>query len=74
MTAATTTPGCKPSKILQPIDAAIEAFAPGWREDAETAAADLLVDLHHWCDRQGLDFDVLHARAAGYYVEETDNG
>jgi len=39
-------------------------------EDAETTIGDLLADLMHLCDREGVDFHTCVARASDHYEEE----
>lgn len=56
---------------------AVKAFAervfhnPADREDAETVFGDLLVDLFHWADRHGVDFEEQLRNALRNYEEET---
>ena len=50
---------------------ALEAFQDETRTDDEDAVADLLCDLRHWCDRNGMDFRIELARAMNHYREET---
>lgn len=52
-------------------EAAIAAFVVATGTDPEDALADLLGDLIHWCDRNGLDFDHELHRGRGYYADET---
>lgn len=40
--------------------------------DTEAALSDLLTDLRHFCDREGLDYERYAARARNNYVRETD--
>jgi hypothetical protein len=40
-------------------------------EDLDEAVGDLLCDLMHLADREGLDFTLLVERAMGNYAEET---
>lgn len=40
-------------------------------EDGETILGDLLADLMHWCDRNGVDFNDMLERARDHYEEET---
>lgn len=53
---------------------AIRAFRKATRTDPEDALADLLCDLAHWCDREGISFDEELNRAMGHYPEEAPNG
>jgi hypothetical protein len=39
--------------------------------DWEDAAADMICDLMHFCDREGFDFDKEYARARMHYEAET---
>ena len=41
--------------------------------DREDALADMLCDLMHWCDRNGLDFARQVERAEYHYQCETSN-
>jgi hypothetical protein len=50
---------------------AIVEFERATRTDREDALADLLADLFHWCDRNGVDFETELARGRGNYEEET---
>jgi hypothetical protein len=55
---------------------AIEAFSDITNmrndgEDDETILGDLLTDLMHWCDRQGIDFDTKLITARVNYAVET---
>lgn len=43
------------------------------REVDETAFQELLVDLRHWCDTQGLDFDQCVLESEGTYNEEIED-
>jgi hypothetical protein len=43
-------------------------------EDLDEAVGDLLCDLMHLADREGLDFTLLVERAMGNYAEETAAG
>lgn len=57
--------------------AAIDAFAVITNmafagEDDETILSDLLADLHHWCDRNGVNFATCCARAEHHYEAETN--
>lgn len=52
-------------------DAALCEFQRVVRGDKEDALADLLANLHHWCDRNGHDFDASLAMAKQHYAEET---
>jgi len=36
----------------------------------DAVVADLIADLHHWCDLQGWDFDFLLIRANSHYTAE----
>jgi len=38
----------------------------------DTALADLLADLHHWADKNGINWDDQLRRANTYYVDERD--
>lgn len=38
---------------------------------AENRVRDLLCNLHHWCDRNGIDFDSIAEEAEGSYRSET---
>jgi len=55
--------------------AAVDAFRAETRLDdgdgMDTAIGDLLANLAHLCDAEGLDFDHLLSRAMGHYVAET---
>ena len=42
-------------------------------EDAETIMTDLLADLMHWSDRNGVKFSDVLSRAQSHYSEETIN-
>ena len=50
---------------------AIEQFENTTGTDREDALADLLCDLRHWADRNGLDWDAELNVAMGRYDEET---
>ena len=41
--------------------------------DGETALTDLLADLMHWCDEQGLDFETELNRADEHYTHEIEH-
>lgn len=41
-------------------------------EDPFLVLADLLADLGHWCDRNGVDFPSALTHAAGHYAAESD--
>jgi len=55
-------------------DRAADAIEAYWGdqgyEDFETQFKDLLNDLLHWCDGQGIDFDDVLERARRSYQEE----
>lgn len=40
-------------------------------EDGEEAARDLLCDFFHWCDRKGLDMELMIRGARSNYRAET---
>lgn len=50
---------------------ALEKFMYVTRCDRYDAVADLLCDLRHWCDRNGMSFMEEFGRAMGHYKEET---
>ena len=52
---------------------AILAFVAATRTDKEDAAADLIADLGHWCDRNGLNFLTQVRRGLRHYAEETES-
>jgi hypothetical protein len=52
----------------------LDVFAQETRikdEDNGLKLSDLLSDLMHWCDRNGVDFEYEINRARGNYVAET---
>ena len=49
---------------------AINTFAAGSDSDREDLLCDLLTDLMHWADRDGLDFFEEYERAKMHYTEE----
>ena len=51
---------------------AIEAFELATCVDREDALSDLLADLMHWADRNGLDFSAEIARGRMHYEAETE--
>ncbi len=51
--------------------AAINAFIEETGTDLEDAVCDLVADLRHWCDRNGMDWERELARGLGHYEEET---
>jgi len=53
------------------LDRAVSVYGAE-NEDRETVLQDLLSDLMHLCDQDGLDFDALAERAAGHHREEVD--
>jgi hypothetical protein len=59
---------------VQLADLAIQAFQQKCfrlPEDPDTVVSDLLCDMHHWCDSQGLDFEEMLYRASQHYAAET---
>lgn len=50
---------------------ALSAFMEQTGCDEDTAVYDLICDLHHWCDRNGQDFNHELERAQISYEEET---
>jgi len=52
-------------------EVAIKAFEAETGTYREDALADLLCDLMHWCDRNGLRFQKELERAENHYYEET---
>ena len=51
-------------------DAALQVFIPLAKTDDEAALADLLCNLMHWSDRNGIDFDGELRRAQINYAAE----
>lgn len=49
---------------------AIQAFMDETGTDREDALADLLCNLHHWCDAEGLDFLKEYQRGMVHYAVE----
>jgi hypothetical protein len=43
----------------------------GDKEDAFLLVADLLCDIAHWCDRNGVDLQSALRLATSHYIEET---
>jgi hypothetical protein len=43
----------------------------GDKEDAFLVVADLLCDMAHWCDRNGVDLQSALRLATSHYIEET---
>ena len=39
-------------------------------EDFSTSVQDLLTDLRHFCDQEGIDFDPILRNSAGHHAEE----
>lgn len=52
-------------------EAAIETFQATTGTDREDAVADLIADLRHWCDRNGLDWKTELDRGRAMYRDET---
>lgn len=50
---------------------ALDTFQEATGTDPEDAVSDLIADLHHWCDRNGIDFNRELERAAFHYDAET---
>ena len=50
---------------------AVSAFMGATSTDREDAIADLLTNLQHLCDREGIDFAAQLARANRNYTSET---
>ena len=48
----------------------LDAFMSIVRTDPEDALGDLLCDLRHWCDREGVDFDAVVASSGRMYRTE----
>jgi len=44
------------------------------RNELEMVLSDLLCNLHHWSDRNGVDFDVRYLVSIGNYRDETTEG
>jgi len=54
---------------------AIDAFARTTGvDDPDDAVSDLIADLRHWCDRNGVEFEEAVRRAAHHYETETSEG
>jgi hypothetical protein len=51
---------------------AVEAYQDS-REEPNQLAADLLADLRHFCDLQGLQFDEVNAQGHGAYLSELED-
>jgi hypothetical protein len=54
--------------------AALVAFMDVTGCDEQEAPGDLLADLMHWCDRNGMDFEAVLEGARTNYRQETDAG
>jgi len=52
-------------------DEAIKTFIKRTGTDFEDSLGDLLCDLMHWSDRNGIDFNTMLERAQDHYREET---
>lgn len=52
-------------------NAALNTFMAETRTDPEDSVCDLLADLMHWCDRNGMHFNTEFARARAHYRDET---
>ena len=52
-------------------DGALRAFRNLTGTDFEDAVSDLMADLMHWCDRNGMTFANELRRARYHYEEET---
>lgn len=50
---------------------AVRAFRKVTGADYDDAVSDLLVDLGHYCDREGMNFTTALRRASNRYHEET---
>lgn len=54
---------------------ALEEFARitgmSMEHDKPEVVGDFLADLHHWCDRNGIDFDDRIRNGAYHYAEDT---
>lgn len=50
---------------------ALDKFVEATRSESLDVLADLLCDLKHWCDRNGMSFSRELERACGLYKEET---
>lgn len=50
---------------------AVSAYVRNGNTDEESQLYDLLVDLRHWADRNGKDFDETVAKSKDSYLEET---
>ncbi len=51
-------------------DIALKAFLAACPDDEETALPDLLCNLRHWADRNGIDFDLKLRSSTRCYEEE----
>jgi len=51
--------------------AALQTFRDATGADADDALADLIADLMHWCDRNGMDIDRQLQRGRCHYAAET---
>ena len=51
--------------------AALKIFMKTTGTEAGDAVADLVADLHHWCDRNGQNWAEELARGEGHYATET---
>ncbi len=49
----------------------LSAYVRVGNTDEESQLYDLLVDLRHWADRNGADFDDIVTKSKASYVEET---
>jgi hypothetical protein len=50
---------------------ALDAFRDKTQTDPVDVVADLICGIMHWCDRNGINFDVEFGRAREFYAEET---
>ena len=53
---------------------AIDVFIVNTRADLGDAVCDLMADLGHWCDRNGMDLAAEIRRGAMHYQAEAPNG
>lgn len=50
---------------------ALRAFRDETKCEADEAPGDLIADLMHWCDRNGMDFEAVLTQAREHYRVET---
>ncbi len=60
------------SHCIERASAAMDTYRCRHVDGSDARLFDLLADLRHWCDANGIDFDAESSRALEFWKEETN--